>query len=538
MKRLIVLALIVTLATATAFANAANEESTAGGEMPSKLSFKVYAPHFGEEPHGRLSQVAFIDELTRYMGMELDIDWEMIVWGDYGERMNIYLASGDYADVFQIRDRIDELNNLGDNGQILDLNEYKGQWPNYQKFIDAGFNRLQAETPDGKLYSFFQGKVGVAEGTQFMWTYRFDTFQDNGIDIPTTLPELYEAAKTLKRIYPDSFPLGSPFSGGGFSLPNVFFKVNRTSESVYWNGTEYVYGPIDDSDRLKEVVEYLNKFYEEGLLDPEFFTLSQDQAQERILNGTYFIIPNTYSGRVEGRYNSNTNFDGSWGAAVRPKSFDGLAGWKLGTKYNGNTLGTLHNTVISSDTEYPELMIKLVDYTFNPKMIEIANWGVEGETFEWVDGRRKYTSMILDADDVTAAKKAVALHGSCRTELAAQNQIEKFMDDFSVQPVFANGRYFEDGLIKFTAEQEGPESIFPNDRRPPTPLSADERELQQNVVTTFNTYFDENLIKFIIGDRPISDWDKFVEQLGALGDMDGLLKVLNARAQESLAKMK
>ena len=209
-----------------------------------------------------------------------------------------YFASGDYADIFGHWDA-NAVNQLGEDGLLVNLLEH--DLPFYGPIIEQGYNRLKLQAGDGGIYNFsfgFDTHAAQAGSTQWVWVWRHDIFKKHGIAIPETLEETYHAAKQLKELYPDSYPdgllRGSLVVFGG----QVIFMINRTSQALYYNGSEFVLGPIHDEDRYRASLEYLNRFYEEGLLDPEFFTQTGDQSKEKTVNGTYFFVPNHFAGNI------------------------------------------------------------------------------------------------------------------------------------------------------------------------------------------------------------------------------------------------
>ena len=121
---------------------------------------------------------------------------------------------------------------------------------------------------------------------------------------------MHQAAQQLKELYPDSYPMGSYVGASWYSVAKVIFMINRTSQALYYNGSEFVLGPIHDEDRYRASLEYLNRLYEEGLLDPEFFTQTGDQSKEKTVNGTYFFVPNHFAGNIL-RFNTNEVYPGS-----------------------------------------------------------------------------------------------------------------------------------------------------------------------------------------------------------------------------------
>ena len=81
--------------------------------------------------------------------------------------------------------------------------------------------------------------------------------------VANNVDEAVDAAKKLKQIYPNSYPLGNEkgvIGWYGFSKP--FMLVNHTSEDIMWDGSKFIFGAT--TDNMKDTITYLNKLYKEN----------------------------------------------------------------------------------------------------------------------------------------------------------------------------------------------------------------------------------------------------------------------------------
>ena len=61
-------------------------------------------------------------------------------------------------------------------------------------------------------------------------------------------------------------------------------------------------------------------------------------------------------------------------------------------------------------------------------------------------------------------------------------------------------------------------------------LTEDENTQISDIYTPVQTYLDECILKFIIGDMDIEkDWDEFMTKLQSYGDMDKVCEILNSK---------
>lgn len=502
-----------------------------GAETP-VLKFTVYQPYFGEKTaRGTKVDQLWHEKMEAYLGVKLDITWKELPWNDFDEKMSIYLASGTYDDVFLIKS-MEQVTEAGASGAIINLSDKLDLMPNYKTFMDGydGEEGKKIVSGDGNIYAFYDSARGANNGTQWSWVYRFDKFREHNIKIPETLDELYEATKQLKALYPDSTPIGSHFKDTWYSIDKVFLYNNRTSPDLYFNGSKFVYGPIDEADRHKEVLQYLNKLYAEGLLDPEFYSQSEDIAMSKMMTGKYFIVPNTFSG-FRDTNNKSTEYPQQWGFAKRPLNFHGETGWKPGSNKAGLHIDTsIGGAVISSKAPNQDLLVKLLDYQYSPEMIDLMNWGVEGETYTHDNGEYKFTDAILAEGSTMLTDYGINSSGSVRSGITWVPQDHYTGDVLGrASPAYENGQYIDDFMYTFTARVEGDESVMPDDYRPPGALSKEEQDQESSIMSAIITHRDAEALKFITGKRSFDTWDAFIDEMKKLGDYEKVLGYYNAR---------
>src|SRR5699024_2209987 len=104
-------------------------------------------------------------------------------------------------------------------------------------------------------------------------------------------------------------------------------------------------------------------------------------------------------------WNTQTTIENlKWGLAFLPEHPDYGTPWKWGSRQEGKSLSNATGIIISAETEYPEYVVKMIDYQYSDEMIELLNWGIEGVTYT-VDenGDHKFSDEILNAEDPVQA---------------------------------------------------------------------------------------------------------------------------------------
>ena len=526
---------------------AASESSgeTTMPELPNNtLSITIARPQFTEAAEGKPVQNMWNEMMAEYLGCKLDITWEETLWADYLNNQATQMASGTFADAIPFGTNIKDLpNQYGSDGMLVDIAQYKDLLVNYQKFIDGtpgGEKAIYNE--DGTSYAFFEGYVnenniqGAQSFTSF--AYRFDLLQENNLTPATTLDEYTALCRKLKELYPNAYPIGN---SKDYPLYRGLVGIFHTWDTLYWNGSEWKYGPTEDS--FRDILIYLNGLYQEGLIDPEFATDTGDQMKAKAITDRILTLPTTWAGNPAA-WNKAAKEAGDnvlWGNAYLP-SLDGkTVSWKWGSKLPGYTLSKNFGIMINSAFAYPEWIIKMIDYQYSDEMVDMMNWGVEDETYVIKeDGSKDYSEEVYSQKDpdLYMGQYGSTSIGYSRCGIVFAPQV------FEPIPLLSDKEPWwdkEDGYTEGTYwimsdTYGGKDSVAPTDRAPYYTLTADESQLRANAVTAYETISKEWGIKFIVGKEADpnndADWQTYLNTLSSSGvDMEGTIKILNEKCQ-------
>lgn len=521
-------------------------EGTTLPELPNNtLSITVARPQFNEPAEGAEVQKMWDEMMPEYLGCTLDITWEETLWNDYLTNQPTQMASGTFADVVPFGTTTKDLpNQYGPDQMLVDLSQYKDLFVNYQKFIDGTTGGEEAiYNEDGSVYAFYSGSVNEnnIQGAQSFtaFAYRFDLLQENDLTPATTLDEYTELCRKLKELYPDAYPISN--STKDYAFYRGFVGIFHTWDTLYWNGSEWVYGPTEDS--FREMLIYLNGLYKEGLIDPEFVTDTSDQVKAKAVTGKILTVPTLWAGSVAD-WNKAIKEGGdtktSWGLAYLPSKDGEMVSWKWGSKMPGYSLTKNFGIMINADTEYPEWIIKMIDYQYSDEMIDMMNWGVEGETYEVKeDGTKDFTEAVYNEEDPDLY---MGKYGS--TALAYRRCGINFAPDvfeplaylMDKDPWWDESDGYTTGQYWIMSDKYGGEdSVAPADRAPYYTLSSDESQTRASAVTAYETITKEWGANFISGVKDPNndaDWQAYLDTLASSGvDMEGTIEVLNEKCQ-------
>ena len=289
MKRLTVLCAVGLLAAGGAFAAPAAEEAMA--MEPTVLT--VVLSDRGTAPINVDSAV--IDAVEEKLNIRFDLT--AIAGGDYNAKKRTLIATDDVPDILRVHRN--DLNEFGDTGVFLALNDMIDTMvPNYKRILE-GNERVQKTAIDGIYYAFattkhFEFHRGIIS------VIRTDVVEDLGLEQPQSFDELYEVLSAIKAAYPESHTWTT--RGGGRSLVRNVSYAFGTGGDMYYDpdldGGRWAYGPIQA--RYRDLLEYLHNAYVDGILDPDFATLTTTQWREKQAAGkSFFFYDNpTYGKRA------------------------------------------------------------------------------------------------------------------------------------------------------------------------------------------------------------------------------------------------
>lgn len=397
------------------------------------------------------------------------------------ESVALSIASGDMPDLYSVYP--DEAQKYGAQGAFLDLSKYMDKMPNVKAFLASRPDVAQRLTsPGGEKYELLNDGAGA--GNMRVWFYRDDIFKKHSLNEPKTWEELYETAKKLKQLYPDSYPfvfrhglntLGA--FGPSFGLYPTFFEEKDTGK--------FKYGVNDPA--FKTMIEYLNKFYKEGLIPPDWLSMDYKAWTQFITTNKSFITIQ-YIPQIEIMNNQLQN-----GAHLKFMPPPLGAGSKAYIpKADFDVLGF----AVSSKTKNLDAALRYLDFIYSKEGKDILSWGKEGETYTIENGKRKFMPQFKEVVDL-AKEAGIMTAGTYGA--ADANAVMSLRSE--------NEQYSYKEAEKYQYPVVGVLPVLKEEER--AAIAVD-----QDKVTKF---YETSVAKFILGQTPMTQWDAFISELNKLG---------------------
>lgn len=493
------------------------------------LSFKVTTVGFGDSPEGKLIQEEWLKLCSEKMGRELQPEYEFINMVDYKEKLNIICAGGDIPDLLSYGwDTQSNLITYGEDGLFEELTQHMDSLPNYKAVLEAD-ERAQYNlyTDNGELYAFYGATYQPYGSNTYSggnMAIRKDVLDELGLEIPETLDDLFNCAMAIKEAYPDTYPM---ILHEEWQMPDsLVYCANHTKDDRYYNGTEYVYGPTEDA--YKEALMEVNRWYTNGLISPDYFTHTSENGTAAVASGEAYIIPSVWFG-----YPTNwvTEYpDQEWVLVPAVKNEKYGEPWAF---YASNpsewNVGNSYSVVVSANSKVKDEMLQLMDLQYSDEVVDLVCWGVEGETYEVDENGEKHILSIVREDPDYGPSLAFG-QGSCRAAVFPTAQSAVANNDGALTgPIYYNGELDTDITTNdFVIENFDESMCEPTSLIVTKPLSSSQNEEYANIMTPVETFAKEQKVKFIKGERSFDEWDQYLEELNAMGDIQAAMDLYNS----------
>ncbi|MFC5468531.1 extracellular solute-binding protein [Cohnella suwonensis] len=397
------------------------------------------------------------------------------------ESLALAIASGEMPDLMSVFPP--DAQKYGPEGAFLDLSKHLDQMPNLKAFLESRPDvAARMTSPGGEMYHVLNDGMGAGSNTVFF--YRDDIFAKHSLQEPKTWDELYETAKKLKELYPDSYPFvyrhginTLKYFGPSFGVYPEFFEDKDTGKIKH--------GVTDPG--FKKLIEYLNKFHKEGLIPPDWLSMDYKAWTQFMTTGQSFMTIQ-FIGQIEIMNSQLQN--GAHLKFMAPPLGSGS------NAYIPNANFEEYGFAVSSKTKNLDAALRYLDFIYSEEGKDLLSWGKEGETYTVADGKRKFLPQYKVPNDL-------------RKELGIFTTGAYGVADFEASKSLSN----ENEQYAFT---EAAKYQFPVINALP-PLTAEEKSAIANTEEQVRKYYETSIAKFILGETPMTEWDAFLAELTNLG---------------------
>lgn len=437
--------------------------------------------------------------------------------GQMKEQFSLILADGNLPDLMEYNWMVDYPGGPEKaikDGVIVPLNDVFAQYcPNLTKYLQENPDiDKMIKTDDGKYYAFpfIRGDERLCNTIGLM--LRGDWLDELGMEVPTTIDEWHEVLTAFKEKKGATAPYTFEYTNQNLILADPFAFAHNTCRYFYIGDDGKVhYGAAEDN--YKDFLTTMNQWYSEGLVDADLATLGNDQVSAKMTNGT--------AGASIGWAGSRM---GTWTAAAQASNPDYRlvpAPYPTTEKGAFPEFGQMENqysgrasVAITTSCKDLEKAARLMDYAYGEEGHMAFNFGIEGESYEMVDGYPTYTDQIMKNPDGWPISQAMSAY-------IRGNYNGPFVQDLRYLE-----QYYTLDEQKATPEVWGASNAKKHALPPITPTAEESKEFS-TIMNEINTYRDEMTLKFMFGTESLDNFDTYVQNIKNMG-LDRALEIQNA----------
>jgi len=433
---------------------------------------------------------------------------------DSSEAMNLLIAQGSMPDIVGGHMVQQPVNQYGPQGAFLPLNDLvKEHAPHIQAFWDSHPGLQQAISAyDGNYYYIPylpDGEFGRA------WYIRQDWLDKLGLKQPQNVDEFHDVLVAFR----DQDPNGNGLKDEVPYFARQWEEVARlltlwdarssgsdTYHDFYVSADAGVVHPYAQ-EAYRDALAHVAEWYAEGLIDPEIYTRGSSARD--------YLLSENLGGSTHDWFASTSGYNEALADKVPglnfipflpPASAKGVRmeeHRRIPIKPDGWAISYQNQHVIET--------IKYFDFWFTEEGRNLANFGVEGQTWDMVNGEPTYKPEVLASDQ--AVNSQMYLVGA---------QIQRgFWQDYRYEWQWTS-QAARDGIELYKAND------LLIDQFLGVAFNQEEQAVYDKYWPSLRTYMLERQQAWILGTGNVTaDWDDYVKTLDKMGYQD-VIEVMNA----------
>lgn len=305
---------------------------------------------------------------TRYLRKMLNIQNDTVYMDTeerYSELVNILVKDQNLPDIMVVTDR-EILKELVENDLVEDLTEVfeKCTSPRIKEMYESyGDALLNSGKFNGRLMAV--PETVIDHGPNLLWL-RKDWMEELGLEEPETLEDAFEIidafvqnrmgtedGETPVGLACDTNLVGTTSSS--YSVDPVFDSFGANPQRWISQDGEIVYGSL--TEETKEALDYLHKLYDRGILDRNFALRAPNNLRDLVVNGkcgAFFGLWWTPNNPLMESYEKNSEAD--W----EPYYLQELSDKNVYESFRDNKY-----VVVRKGYEHPEIVMKIISVLFD-----------------------------------------------------------------------------------------------------------------------------------------------------------------------------
>jgi putative aldouronate transport system substrate-binding protein len=417
--------------------------------------------------------------------------------GSEKEQFNLMVSSNDLADLLAVAP---SYYNGGaqkalNDGVIIRLNELIDKHaPNFKKYLNDHPEFVKDMVlDDGTIYAFPTFKVEKINRFTDGFQLRKDWLDKYGLQVPNTMDDWYKVLKTFKEKDPESIPFSASANSPTWRM---FMSAWAIKYDFYQVNGKVKFG--QSQPEYKEYITTMKKWYDEGLLDPEFATNDTKKLDAKITGnraGSWHAQLNGGMGRLLDLMKGEPSF--KIVGAPTPKAKDG--------KHYNLSSGTLSApqselVMVSGSSKKAAEAVKWMDIAYTEWGHNILNFGIEGKSYNMLNGYPKLSDAVMK-DPKLSVVNALGQYSNGNASGRFWVEDSRLAEQVATYPA-----QLEANKVWASADSS---LNLPNSLTP----TVEESQKLASIMADINTYNSEMFLKFVYGKEPLSNFEAYQQRL-------------------------
>jgi putative aldouronate transport system substrate-binding protein len=395
-------------------AGCGNKAASIDMENPSiKVMTKAYQTESAPDDSPVLQQ------LEEFLGTKLNMTW--VPSSSYDEKVTAAMGSGEYPHAMLVGSRISSVIQNSRAGTFWDVTDKltdAEKFPNLAQTNEMVNHNISI---DGKVYGVYRARTVGRAGVSI----RKDWLDKLGLDIPETIDDFYNVLKAFKEQDPDGN--GQDDTYGMIVTDYLDGPLNNIA---IWMGAPNGYGVDEDGklapafmfDEWMDALKFLNKCYNEGLINKDMATYSSDKWNEQFLSGNAGVIIDVADRARRLAQNIQAiNPDAVVDVFGYVKKDDSSEARTLPTSgYDGYYVFPKNSVATEEDLDF---VLGVMDKANEQEALNLMNYGIEGRNYELDED-----GYVVKSDDANLTKEYADLNQFATGIIATELQVRYTTD--------------------------------------------------------------------------------------------------------------
>lgn len=501
-----------------------------------RQTLRVWAPMHGNHSAGGITSIA---ETSSAKAMEkltnVKIEWECAASNDSATLFNLMMASNDLPDIFM--NSTDTESKYKGTGAIIPITKYVDTYmPNFKKVMNEIPNyKSDVYDENGNIWGIYS--YYPDPNLTGIWTFpliREDWLKKLNLETPKTQDDWYKVLKAFKEN--DMNGNGNPNDeipltmNGLWQIRYLGLWPNRVTDDFFVTEDNKIsYGFIEPG--YKKGVEFMRKLYSEKLVDNEFLVQDLKQMERKILTnvagaaigGSYNYV-NEFKTQLE---NELPEYDMQIAGVLESNLGDGQQ-----YSFDGdvNRVFSSYGFFITSNAKNPELAARWCDSFFSEEGGRAAQFGIEGETYDMVNGRPTFRDDLMKDENTGVINNLYR----ARYTFGGDGSYGYSFPHYEDKPEQIDGIWYpRDITLVFGGDEvfnktyDARKILNISGKMPSEPsisLNVDEKEAISQVMTDVTKFTQEITAQAITGSISMAEFDAAVERVKAM-NIDKVIEI-------------